>query len=221
MIAGDQDVSGQGRLVERVVVKRNNPRLIDVYGHWWIEMDGVESYGWWPTVRPVSLRAAVGGVPGVLNGIGGPDGGTWSVDPRHGELADHAFHPAAADRRTDDEVVDAARRFASDFTGGWRYSLRPTVNCRSFQTDLLAAAGLEVPAGYRHTGGVGCPFLAPLRRWHRQLSRHRQPPVGGGHLVPSRAVSTALMGLAALLVTGRRRRMFLVPSRWSDVRSPR
>jgi len=220
MSTGAQDVSGQGRLVERVVVKRNNPSLVDVYGHWWIEVDGVESYGWWPTVRPVRLRAAVRGVPGVLNGIGGPDGGTQSVDPRHGEPADHAFHPAAADRRTDDEVVDAARRFASDFIGGWRYSLRPTVNCRSFQTDLLAAAGLLVPDGYGHTGGVGCPFLSPLRRWRRQFARHRHPPLGGGRLMPSRAIGAALMALAALLVTGRRR-TFPVPSRWSDVRSPR
>lgn len=219
MSTGAQDVAGQGRLVERVVVKRNNPRLIDIYGHWWIEIDCVESYGWWPAVRPVHLHAAVRGVPGVLNGIGGPNGGTGTVDPRHGEPADHAFHPVVLDDRTDDDIIDFARRFASTFSGGWRWSLRPTVNCRSFQTDLLAAAGLVVPDGYRHTGGVGCPFLAPPRRWHRQLARHRHPPVGGGRLIPSRSIGTSLTVLAALLVTGRRQ-MCPVSSRWSDVRSP-
>lgn len=30
---------GPGRLVERVLVKRNNPTMLDVYGHWWVEVD--------------------------------------------------------------------------------------------------------------------------------------------------------------------------------------
>ncbi|HXH56195.1 hypothetical protein [Iamia sp.] len=199
MTAGDQDVSGQGRLVERVVVKRNNPRFIDVHGHWWIEMDGVESYGWWP-VRPVSLRDAVRGVPGVLNGVGGQDGGTGTVDPRHGEPADHAFHPVLLDDRTDDDVIDAARRFASTFSGGWRWSPRPTVNCRSFQSDLLAAAGLVVPDGYGHTGGVGCPFLASPRRWRRQLAR--RCPAGRPRLVARGALGAIVVGVG-LLVSAR------------------
>lgn len=159
------------RLVERVVVKRNNPRLIDIYGHWWVEIDGVESYGWWPSVRPIGVRHALHGVPGVLNGLRGPHGGSSTVDPRHGELADHAFHPVADIGTEDDQVVTAIRRFAATFDGAWRWTTGPTVNCRSFQDGLLAAAGLAVPDGYAHTRGAGCPFLAPLRRCRTQLAR--------------------------------------------------
>lgn len=157
----------------RVVVKRNNPTLLDVYGHWWVEIDEVESYGWWPAVRPVPVAKAIRGVPGALNGVGGPHGGSPTIDPRHGELADHAFHPATRGDRSDDQIVAAIRRFAATFDGGWRWSIRPTVNCRSFQADLLTAAGLVVPDGYAHSAGAGCPFLATPRRWRDRLARHR------------------------------------------------
>ncbi len=157
------------RTVERVVVKRNNPTFLDVYGHWWVEIDEVESYGWWPAVRPVPVASAIRGVPGVLNGLGALDGGSPTVDPRHGELADHAFHPVVVDDRSDSHIVAAIRRFGVTFDGGWRWSIRPTVNCRSFQADLLATAGLVVPHGYAHSAGAGCPFLASPRRWRAQV----------------------------------------------------
>ncbi len=101
------------------------------------------------------------------------------MDPRHGELADHAFHPVSDGDRTDGAVIAAIRRFATTFGGGWRWSIRPTVNCRSFQTDLLAAAGLAVPDGYAHTAGAGCPFLQSPRRWRNRLAHHRIN--GDGH----------------------------------------
>ena len=56
-----------------------------------------------------------------------------TLDPRHGELADHAFHPVNRGDRSDDQIVAAIRGFAATFEGGWRCSIRPTVNCRSFQ----------------------------------------------------------------------------------------
>jgi hypothetical protein len=161
------------RTVARVVVKRNNPRLLDVYGHWWVEIDEVESYGWWPALRPVPIAKAIRGMPGVLNGVGGPNGGSPTVDPRHGELADHAFHPVTRGDRSDDQIIAAMRSFAATFDGGWRWSIRPTVNCRSFQADLLTAAGLVVPNGYGHSAGAGCPFLASPRRWRDTLARDR------------------------------------------------
>ena len=167
----DADPRHVERTVTRVVVKRNNPTLLDVYGHWWVEIDGVESYGWWPGVRPVGVAKAMRGVAGVLNGLGGPNGGSLTIDPRHGELADHAFHPVTDHDRSDDQIVAAIRRFARAFDGGWRWSVGPTVNCRSFQADLLTSAGLLVPAGYAHSAGVGCPFLASPRRWRARLAR--------------------------------------------------
>ena len=144
--------------VTRVVVKRNNPTLLDVYGHWWVEIDEVESYGWWPAVRPVPVAKAVRGVPGALKGFGVPHGSSPTVDPRHGELADHAFHPVTRGDHSDDQIVSAIRHFAAAFDGGWRWSIRPTINCRSFQADLLTAADLVVPDGYAHTGGAGARF---------------------------------------------------------------
>lgn len=171
--AGVPEARRGERTVARVVVKRNNPRLLDVYGHWWVEIDEVESYGWWPAVRPVSVAMAIRGVPGVLNGVGGPNGGSPTVDPRHGELADHAFHPVTRGDRSDDQIIVAMRSFAASFDGGWRWSIRTTVNCRSFQADLLTAAGLAVPDGYGHSAGAGCPFLASPRRWRDRLARHR------------------------------------------------
>lgn len=182
------------RLVALVVVKRNNPTLTDAYGHWWVEVDGVESYGWWPSVRSVSLLNALRGVPGVLNQVGGPGDGTPTVDPRHGELADHAFHPVTESDETDEKIVDAIHRFATAFAGEWRWSTGPAVNCRSFQVDLLAAAGLAVPDGYKHSAGAGCPFLAPPRRWSAKFLRRQarawplrpamegSPPLGSGLL---------------------------------------
>ena len=173
-----------GRLVERVLVKRNNPTMLDVYGHWWVEVDGDESYGWWPAVRPVGLRRGLRGVAGVLNGVGATDGGSPRRDPHHGELADHIFHPAALDDRSDGRIVDAVRAFAAAFRGEWRWSTRPTVNCRSFQLDLLAAAGLAEPPGYLHTRGLGCPFLAPIRRartsTRAETASSHDPSVGAG-----------------------------------------
>ncbi len=156
-----------------VVVKRNNPTLLDIYGHWWVE---IEEIGELRVVarHPAGRRArALRGVPGVLNGVGGPNGGSPTVDPRHGELADHAFHPVTRGDRSDDQIVAAIRSFAATLDGGWRWSIRPTVNCRSFQTDLLTAAGLVVPDGYVHSAGAGCPFLASPRRWRGRVARHR------------------------------------------------
>jgi len=184
-----------------MVVKRNNPSLLDVYGHWWVEIDGVESYGWWPAARPLSIPKALRGVAGVLNGMGGPGGGRPTVDPRHGELADHAFHPVTCAGRTDGEIVAAVRAFATAYTGGWRWSTKPTVNCRSFQGDLLAAAGLVVPDGYGHTAAAGCPFLAPPRRWRRHLGRRGQDR--GRRPVQSRPQLALLAMLALLFLTGR------------------
>jgi hypothetical protein len=170
---GPGDADPRLRTVERVVVKRNNPSWFDLYGHWWVEIDGSESYGWWPEVPRLGIGRALRGVPGVLNG--GSRGGP-GADPRHGEIADHAFHPVTAGSRGDDEIVIAIRRFAARYGGSWRWSIKQSVNCRSFQTDLLGAAGLVVPDEYAHTAGAGCPFLESPRRWRNQLTRRLIKP---------------------------------------------
>ena len=172
MIALTDPGVGQ-RTVTRVVVKRNNPSLFDFYGHWWVEIDGTESYGWWPAVPRLGIVAAIRGVPGVLNGEARARS---KVDPRHGEIADHAFHPVTADGRDDNEVIAAIQRFAATYDGGWRWSIKQSANCRSFQTSLLNAAGLVVPEGYTHTAAANCPFLEAPRRWRNQLTRRLAQP---------------------------------------------
>ena len=161
-----------GRAVRSILVKRTNPRWVDWYGHWWVEV-GDESYGWWPDRRPLGVVAALTGVPGRLNGIGVCPGGSPSRDPRHGELADHAFHPVVVDERSDDEVATVIREFAARHRGEWRWSPgRLSSNCRTFQEALLSAAGLSEPPGYGHTHGA-CPLLAPARRL---VGRPAKPP---------------------------------------------
>lgn len=188
------------RVVEFVTVKRNAPLTGRTYGHWWVEVDGQESYGWWPSQAPLGFVAVVRGTAGVLNGMGVTDDGTPTRDPNHGLLADHEFHPVLVRPASDDEVRDAIRRFAGGFTGSWRWSTRPTMNCRLFQLALLEAAGLVDGTGNYHTRGSGCPALAPLRRtagrvtgrryWPRNLPEPGQPVASrddAGCLVPTTA----------------------------------
>lgn len=182
------------RVLSFVTVKRNTPLAGRSFGHWWIEIDDEESYGWWPARLPVGLRAAIRGVPGVLNGVGVTDDGTPTRDPNHGQLADHEFHPVLVTSRTDDDVRDTIRSFAAAFTGEWRWSTRPSINCRLFQLDLFDAVGLVDGTGNYRTRGSGCPALAPvrravgriggLRRWPRNL-----PPPGYpvAHVLPAHA----------------------------------
>ncbi|MGH9227105.1 MAG: hypothetical protein ACRD2W_25760 [Acidimicrobiales bacterium] len=164
------------RVVEFVTVKRNAPLTGRCYGHWWIEMDESESYGWWPAHSPVGLRTLVRGCRGVLNGIGVVDGASAARDPSHGLPADHEFHPVLVRDRTDDEVRSAVRGFAQTFGGEWRWSTRPTMNCRLFQLALFDAVGLVDGTGNYHTRGAGCPALAPLRRLLGRFSGRRRWP---------------------------------------------
>jgi hypothetical protein len=87
-----------------VTVKRNIALAWRSYGHWWIEVDGTESYGWWPTQLPLGALDMLRGVPGVLNGVGVDPDGVPTHHPNHGLTADHEFHPVLVAPRTEDEV---------------------------------------------------------------------------------------------------------------------
>ncbi|HUP68465.1 MAG TPA: hypothetical protein VM142_01495 [Acidimicrobiales bacterium] len=152
------------RVVPFVVVKRRNTRLGRTYGHWWIELDGAESYGWWPRRCPVTLWDFVLGTAGTLNGRGGSCyGGGLTLDPHHLDPADHQFHPTLVTRKSDRRLRADIRAFAHAYRGGWRWSIKPTPNCRSFQLSLLEAVGLEEGSENLHTRGRGCPLLYPFR----------------------------------------------------------
>ena len=86
-----------------------------------MEVDDAESYGWWPSRCPLRLWDVFVGTTGVLNG-GTVDGVLPDRDPSHGFAADYEFHPVLLVTRTDDELRDHIRRFAHEFSGGWRWS---------------------------------------------------------------------------------------------------
>jgi hypothetical protein len=160
------------RVLPYVRVKRINPRVGDTFGHWWIEIDGTESYGWWPERCPIRVRDFFFGSAGTVNGLHGScAGGTTMTDPHHREPAQHSFHPTLVVRKSDRRVRRDIRSFAQKFTGEWRYSTKPTSNdCRSFQLRLLHAVGLEEDPEHQHTRGQGCPFLGLFRTRVREFA---------------------------------------------------
>ena len=171
---------GDGATVPRVltwiVVKRIDPRLPNTWGHWWVELDNEESYGWWPTPCPMGWKGAMLGSRGCLNGIGTGNGGTLTRDAYHGEEPDHWFHPTLVAEKTDEQIRADIRAYAHSFVGGFRWQwwwLRgPAENCRTFQDELFEYVGLYEEPEYLYTRGPGCPFMMLFRRvrWRVQDS---------------------------------------------------
>lgn len=159
------------RVLQFVTVKRTNPRL-GTFGHWWVEVDGVESYGWWPGRCPLRMRHFLLGGRGALNGTGGAcSGGSRSRDPHHRESAEHEFHPVLATRKSDRRVRAEIRSFAAAYDAGWRWRVRPeTDDCRTFQVRLLESVGLTEPPEHRASRGRGCPFLGLFKTRARELA---------------------------------------------------
>ncbi len=153
---------GAPRTLLWVTVKRDNPTLRDLYGHWWVEA-GEHSWGWWPRAVPLGVRQLAFGTDGVLNGVGllGRTG-TWCRDAQHGQPAAHAFHPVLVEPIPDDEVAARLRRYAQGYEGRWQWAWtrrREHDTCRSFQHGLLRAAALTEGLEHLASRGSGCPFL--------------------------------------------------------------
>lgn len=155
------------RVVEFAVVKRIDPRLPNTWGHWWIELNGTESYGWWPNPCPMGWRGAILGTGGVLNGIGTTEGASTTRDAYHGDEPDHCFHPTLLAGKTDEQLCADIRAFAHSYRGGFRWQWwwlrQPGENCRTFQDELFAAVGLREEPDFLYTRGAGCPFMYPFR----------------------------------------------------------
>ena len=115
----------------------------DKYGHWWTELGGGESYGWWPA-EPLSTWKTLTGVNGDLNGQA-MFGGTPTTDPHDGDPAEEEFHPkvSVCDKRTDDEIKDCIRGFASSYSGEWRWTFGGGQNCHTFQESLMSHCDLS------------------------------------------------------------------------------
>ena len=144
------------RVINSVVFKRihiGNPG--DLAGHWWFEIGdsedvSSESYGWWPTVSGLRLWQVVRGVAGELND--GLNGLVPPRDPHHGEeRVDERFHPLVEDddRRTDEQIADCLREFATTYSGKWWWLLGWGSNCHTFQKRALMHCGLLEPDGVR------------------------------------------------------------------------
>ena len=157
------------RVLSFIVMNRDAPKIRDHYGHWWIEIDGVESYGWWADHCPFRVRDMIIGTRGVLNGVGGTcRGGTPSTDPRHGDEPDNYFFPILVVPKSDRQVREDIRTFARSHHAAWGWqwwwSRERMTHCHTFQDDLFRAVGLREPAEYVYTRGPGCPFMYPWRR---------------------------------------------------------
>jgi hypothetical protein len=117
------------------------------YGHWWTKIeDEDESYGWWPDHCPVTARETFFGTNGDLNGVKDPEcGGKPTQDPHHTDAGAHSFNPVLLGNKTDDAVKTEIRRFATSYSGEWRWTFGFGQNCRTFQTELMSAVGLKEP----------------------------------------------------------------------------
>ena len=172
-VGGVETTWGAPRTLLWVTVKRDNPTLRDIYGHWWVEA-GEQSWGWWPRAVPVGVRQLARGTDGVLNGVGLiGQSGTWSRDAHHGQSAAHSFHPVLVDPVSDDEVAARLGRYALGYSGRWQWAWTRRSEhdtCRSFQDGLLRAAGLTEGREHLASRGSGCPFLYPPRTllWRAQ-----------------------------------------------------
>ncbi len=114
----------------------------DNYGHWWIEIDGKESYGRW-LPKGVGLKETIFGVPRDLNGQT-RFGGSPTLDPLHGDRGKgvNVFQVYSKDGRTKDEITDQIRDYAKKYRGDWRWPVGQ--NCHYFQEKMLKDLKLEI-----------------------------------------------------------------------------
>ena len=110
------------------------------YGHWWIEIDGAESYGWWPHLG-VGPWETLRGVPGSLNGQGPQFRGTPTRDPHHGDTAEEMFHPAVHSGKPAAAIKSSIRSFAQSYSGKWSWPWGQ--NCHSFQEAMMEQVRLS------------------------------------------------------------------------------
>jgi hypothetical protein len=138
--------SRKGEVTKFITIKRNHihPSGEDKYGHWWIETNFGESYGWWPKY-PVGLWETLSSVDGELNGQTS-FGGTATKDPHHGDRAEEEFHPKISTKSkygTLWGIIKGIRMFANNYSGSWSWPWGQ--NCQIFQKQLMEDVGLEKP----------------------------------------------------------------------------
>jgi hypothetical protein len=112
------------------------------YGHWWVEIEDVESYGWYPKGGASGVHVFLG-VPGELNAVSaGPEyDGTPTTDPHGGDSADEMFHPVIVNGKPASAIKDCIRAFAKGYSGKWSWPWGQ--NCHSFQESMMKHCGLR------------------------------------------------------------------------------
>lgn len=113
------------------------------YGHWWVEVDGKQSFGWWPASM-VSIGETFSGVPGVLNRSRGV-GGSATRDPHHGDPADEEFSPSVLNGKSAADIKKSIADFSIGFSvkygSTWRWPGK--YNCHNFQEQMMKDVGLS------------------------------------------------------------------------------
>lgn len=127
------------RILLTVVLKRIDirPSRLDA-GHYWTEIDGNESYGWYPEYFP-GWRFAFG-VPGRLNGSLDSEKATPTQDDHHGTDAEVMFNPRVLNGNSAAAIKECIRGFARNFRDEWSWPEGP--NCQTFQRDIMKHCGL-------------------------------------------------------------------------------
>ena len=83
------------------------------------------------------------GVQGDLNGSS--FGGRSMRDPHHVDFgADEQYQPIVADCRSDEEIVQAMRDFATSYSGNWSWLFEAGNHCHTFQKAMMARANLTM-----------------------------------------------------------------------------
>jgi hypothetical protein len=140
-----QMTKSEGTSMPSIVLKRKHIHLTgdDKYGHWWVELDGNKSYGWWPkdTVGP---WATLTGTEGELNGQTN-FGGQEDKDPYHLKSAEQVLGVECTDPSlTEPEVKQNIIKFAKEYSGEWRWTFGFGQNCHTFQESMLNSTRLKV-----------------------------------------------------------------------------
>lgn len=128
-----------------IKLKRKHIHLTgdDKYGHWWTELAGAESYGWWPKYG-VGIKETLFGTDGELNGQTS-FGGTATLDPHHGDTAEETLDVECTDKsKSEATVMSEIRTFASSYSGEWRWTFGFGQNCHTFQESLLKNSKLKI-----------------------------------------------------------------------------
>ncbi len=150
-----------GEICHGIVFKRKPISLkgSDKYGHWWVEIDSKESYGWWPEYR-VGLWETLIGVPGELNAVSWNIGGTPTKDPEHGRPAPKVYkgkirksgvlsydgkkivNKPCGKCVSCEDIKVCIKSFAQNYSGQWSWPFGQ--NCQSFQKSMMKACCLRI-----------------------------------------------------------------------------